>query len=287
MTQERDSDREIRPASDADAASIRAVWAANGDDIPDGGVDILTPYLAHLMGTGRVQVATAGNRVVGFGAVVERVGVAHLADLFVLPDHFGQGIGKQLLVALFGDTPRRTTFASADPRALPLYVRSGMTPLWPNLYLEVDVSRLPAPASGIDCERCRPETVAELERHWLGDACIADHHFWASLPGASPFIIRSSRAPAAVAHARLRRTGRDRWITRLVLAPDVDPVPVLVAAFHHASEGDPIGSCLPGPSPALRFLLDTGARIINRDTFMASDSGLFDPTRRISDGGIL
>ena len=256
MKNDRDGGTTIRPASDADTAGIRAVWAANGDDIPDGGVDILTPYLAHLMHTGRVVVATAADHVVGFGAVVERAGVTHLADLFVLPDHFGQGIGKQLLAALFGDTTRRTTFASADPRALPLYVRSGMTPLWPNLYLEVDVSRLPAPSPELDCETCRPETVAELEQRWLGAVSVEDHHLWASLPGSSPFVVHSRRRPVAAVHARLRRTGRHRWINRLVLAPEANPVPVLIAAYHHTAEGMPIGSCLPGPSPALRFLLD-------------------------------
>jgi GNAT superfamily N-acetyltransferase len=287
MNHERGSETEIRSVSEADTAGIRAVWAANGDDIPDGGADILAPYLAHLMRTGQVMVATTSNHVVGFGAVVERAGVAHLADLFVLPDRFGQGIGKRLLAALFGDTTRRTTFASADPRALPLYVRSGMTPLWPNLYVDVDVTRLPGPPPDLVWEPCRPENVAELERRWLGVASGEDHHFWASLPGARSFAIHSRRRPVAAGHARLRRNGRDRWISRLVLATKADAVPVLVTAFHHASEGGPIGSCLPGPSPALRFLLGAGARITDHDTFMASDARLFDPARRITDGGIL
>jgi hypothetical protein len=162
-----------------------------------------------------------------------------------------------------------------------------MSPLWPNLHLEVDVSQLGAPPPGLASEACQPETVAELERRWLGDASLEDHRFWAALPGASPFVVYSRRRPVAAVHARLRRTGRDRWINRLVLAPEADPVPVLVAAYHHAAEGVPIGSCVPGPSPAVRFLLDNGARIINRDTFMASDPGLFDTVRRITDGGFL
>lgn len=72
----------IRPAVGVDAAAILAIWAANGDEIADGGVDILTPYLAHLMGTGRVLVAEHADEVVGFGAVLERAGLIHLADLF-------------------------------------------------------------------------------------------------------------------------------------------------------------------------------------------------------------
>ena len=108
---------EIRSATSADTAGIRTIWAANGDEIPDGGVDILTPYLAHLMATGRLLVAADGDALVGFAAVVERAGVIHLADLFVLPARFGEGIGGQLLAAILGDAPRRTTFASSDPRA--------------------------------------------------------------------------------------------------------------------------------------------------------------------------
>jgi GNAT superfamily N-acetyltransferase len=281
-------DIEVRPADDEDGAAMLAIWAANGDEVPTGGADTLTPYRDHLIRTGRVLVACDRDGVVlGFGAVVERAGVTHLADLFVLPDHFGRGIGQRLLAELFGDAARRTTFASADPRALPLYVRSGMAPLWPNLYLDVDVSTLPAPSPGLVCEPAVAETLAELERRWLGAADGDDHRFWAALVEARPFVVLDDREPVAAAHARARRTGRDRWINRLVLAPDADPASVLVAAYHHAAEGGRIGSCLPGPSPALRPLLEAGAQIIDRDTFMASDPTLFDPTRRISDGGLL
>ena len=268
-------------------SQILAIWAANGDEIPPAGVDILTPYLAHLMATGRVLVAVGDAAVLGFGAVVERAGVVHLADLFVLPDRFGEGIGGRLLAALFGDAPRRTTFASADPRALPLYVRSGMTPWWPNLYLDVDSSQLPLPPSDVSCASADVDTVAELEQRWLGAAEVDDHRFWTSLPDARPFVVTRAGHPTAVVHARARRTGRDRWINRLVLAPDVDPTPLFLAAYHHAAEGGRIGSCLPGPSPALPHLLAAGCRVIDRDTFMASDPSIFDATRRVSDGGIL
>ena len=146
----------IRPATSADTAAIRGLWVANGAVIHEGGVDMLTPYLAHLLLTGRVLAAVDDERVVGFGAVVERAGVTHLADLFVDPDRFEQGIGSRLLASLFGDAVLRTTFASSDPRALPLYVRSGMTPLWPNLYLDVDSSRLPPASHGLACEPAEP-----------------------------------------------------------------------------------------------------------------------------------
>jgi GNAT superfamily N-acetyltransferase len=281
------TDVAIRPAVSADAAAIMAVWAANGDEIPSGGLDILTPYLAHLMGTGRVLVAEHAGEVVGFGAVVERAGVTHLADLFVLPDRFGGGIGGRLLTVVFGDAPLRTTFASSDPRALPLYVRAGMSPLWPNLYLDVDSTSLPPPSPRLVCEPADATRLARLEELWLGHASVDDHRFWASLPDARPFVVLDGGQPVAAVHARARRTGRDRWINRLVMAPDSDPALVLVAAYHHAAEGGQIGSCLPGPSPALGPLLDARARIVDQDTFMTSDPAVFDPIRRISDGGML
>ena len=84
---------QLRPATTEDVSQILAIWAANGDEIPPAGEDMLTPYLAHLMATGRVLVAVGEAAVLGFGAVVERAGVVHLADLFVLPDRFGEGIG--------------------------------------------------------------------------------------------------------------------------------------------------------------------------------------------------
>ena len=277
----------VRTASSAEMPVILAIWAANGDTIPEGGVDLLTPYLAHLMSTGRVMVAADDEGVIGFGAVVERAGVIHLADLFVLPDRFGKGIGGRLLHRLFANAVGRTTFASSDPRAVPLYVRSGMTPYWPNLYLEVDSTGLPPDSPRLACDPVGPDTMAELEERWLGTANAEDHRFWAALAEARPFVVVEAGRPVAAVHARIRRTGRDRWINRLVLAPGVDPSAVLVAAYRHAGEGGRIGSCLPGPSPALRLLLESGVRIIDRDTFMASDPTLFDATRRISDGGIL
>jgi GNAT superfamily N-acetyltransferase len=287
MTRQPATPVEIRAATADDTTAIRAVWAANGDDVPEGGVDIVAPYLAHLLATGRVLVAVDGRRVIGFAATVERVGVSHLADLFVLPDRFGQGTGKRLTAAVFGDTRRRTTFASADPRALPLYVRSGMTPLWPNLYLEADSSSLPPPPAGAEFEPAGPDALADLEQSWLGSASLADHHFWAALPESRPFVVHSAGRPVALVHARARRSGRGRSLGRLILAPGADPAPVVLVALHHAAEGGIIGSSVPGPSPALRPLLEAGARITDRDTFLASHAGLFDPTRRISDGGIL
>jgi GNAT superfamily N-acetyltransferase len=278
----------IRAAIDEDTPAILAIWGANGLVIPPGGADTLSPYVAHMLRSGRVLVALdPDGAVAAFGAVAERSGVTHLADLFVRPDRLGRGIGRPLLAALFGAAERRTTFASSDPRALPLYARAGMAPLWPSLHLDVDIAQLPPTPPGLTVSPAGPDDVAGLEARWLGAADRRDHALWAALPEARPFVVTAGGRPVAAGHARARREGEHRWINRLVIAPDAEPAPVVLAAHHHAAEGGRIGSCLPGPSPALRPLLDAGARIIDRDTFMASDPTLFDTTRRISDGGFL
>jgi len=162
-----------------------------------------------------------------------------------------------------------------------------MTPLWPHLYLEADSSSLPPPAAGVAFEPAASETLAALERGWLGHASLADHRFWTAMPDSRPFIVRAVGRPVALVHARARRSGQGRSIGRLILAPDADPAPVVLAAYQHAGEGGRISSGVPGPHLALRPLLEAGAHIVDRDTFLASHPGLFDSTRRISDGGIL
>jgi GNAT superfamily N-acetyltransferase len=69
---------------------------------------------------------------VGFGrAVTDRSTFAYLADVFVLPEHRGRGLGKWL-VDCFMEHPelqglRRWLLATADAHAL--YSRAGFVPL--------------------------------------------------------------------------------------------------------------------------------------------------------------
>jgi hypothetical protein len=60
----------------------------------------------------------------------------------------------------------------------------------------------------------------------------------------------------------------------------------LVAMRHAADEDGVIGACVMGPNPALRpLVVEHGFRIVDRDTFMATDPSLLDP-RGIYDTGI-
>lgn len=121
----RESPAAIRPATEADLEQVRDIACDYGglvacSEAPD--------YLDHERASGRLLVAVEGERVLGFGAVLARVGVTHLGDLFIRPDHLGQGLGKALLSSLFACTGDRTTYASSDPRALPSTSASGCSP---------------------------------------------------------------------------------------------------------------------------------------------------------------
>lgn len=278
---------EIRVATTDDIGAIRSILAAHGNDGPIRTVDIVGPYVAHVVAHHRAMVSETGGRIVAFGAVVDAGVALHLADLFVRPDLIGRGIGRPLLAALFGDAARRTTFASEDPRALPLYVRAGMAPLWPSLYAEGAVAVLPAAPPGIEVASATPSALAEHELAWTGVDRAIDHAFWASQAGADSFVVADGGEVVAIAHARARQVSSVRVIDRLLVKPAADPVvPTLAALRRGGSEGVVMAS-IQGPSPVLRVLLDLGFLVTDRDQYMASEPGLVDPARRIPNPGML
>jgi GNAT superfamily N-acetyltransferase len=293
----------IRPARPDDLAAIRAVFVANEGEsnFPD---DAIGAYLAHLIERGRVAVAeregdaegntnagaegAAAGRIVAFGASVDTGRATHLADLFVLPQHHGGGLGRRLLETVFADDWPRTTFASDDPRALPIYVRSGMTPLWVNLYVSGDPATLPSPAVAYEVGDIAFEEMAEHERRWTGVDRGPDLAYWASNPRARAFAVRRTGAVVAVGSSRLRMNRNGHWLDHVQVAPDADPGPPLLAAMRDGAQGTRlVGACVPGPSPLLPVLLEAGFRIGDKDIYLASEPTLVDPARELVNTGIL
>jgi GNAT superfamily N-acetyltransferase len=279
----------IRPATEADLAAVESVLMAN-DESPTGAAPLqagaYTGYLRHVLARGTVLVADAGGSIVAFGSTFDTGRAVHLADLFVLPDLLGEGLGRRLVELLFPVETPRTTFASEDPRAMHLYVGLGMTPLWPNFYLDGRAERIARPA-GVDVDDASADEVAALEQAWTGVDRSADHEIWAARPGDRPYVVQVRGSPVAAGHSRPRMRGTGRWLDRLIPAPDVDVTPVVLAALCHAADdGGVIGACVMGTNPALRTLLvDARFRIVDRDTFMATEPGLIDP-RGLRDTGI-
>jgi GNAT superfamily N-acetyltransferase len=281
----------IRAATEDDLRAIDSVLRANDEPpagepmYPPGAQD---PYLRHLIVRGSVAVAEVDGAIVGFGATVFTGRATHLADLFVMPTHHGRGLGGRLLATMFGDAFPRTTFCSDDPRAMPLYVRAGMTPLWPNLYVSGDPRELPADPKGVDVADATLEDVARLEGEWAGVDRSAEVAFWSTFGEPRASVVLRDGRPVAVGLGRNRLNGVGRLSDRALVAPGEEPLVPLTALLRRAADGgDRVGASVPGPSPLLPALLAAGFRIRDRDTFMASDPGLVDPTRILPNNGIL
>jgi GNAT superfamily N-acetyltransferase len=280
----------IRPAGTSDLGTIRAI-SGTGHEPPDpaasGFPEAIDAYYLHLIEHGTVLMAEGDDGPVGFGATIETGRGVHLADLFVVPDRQGGGIGRRVLEAVFGDRWPRTTFSSDDPRALPLYVRMGMRPLHPNLYLAGDGRRLPEVA-GFEVMAATAQDVAGLEREWLGIERPIQHRYWASQPEAVPMVVRRGRRAVAAGHARSRLMGSGRWFSNFVVAPGEEPVAPTLAALRWSVDADGrIGTCVLGPHPVVPELIAAGFRVTDRDTYQASDPHLLDPERVLVNTGFL
>jgi len=277
----------LRAAALDDLLAIRSILAAHGNDGPVVVADVVGPYISHLIARGRARVALIDGAIVGFGAAIDAGRAVHLADLFVQPDHIGQGIGKALLESVLEGAIQRTTFASDDPRALPLYVRAGMQPLWAGLYVQGPSAALPATPVNLRTESAGWDRLAALELDWSGFDRAVDHAFWGAMPEVDAFIVRDDEAVVAFGYARVRQAVPIRILDRLVMHPDAEPVGTALAALARAGRGGPVIACMSGPHPALRPLLDARFRVVDRDQFMASSPALVDPVRLIPSSGML
>ena len=281
---------EIRVATLVDVPSIRALLRAHGNDsiVEPGAIDIVGPYVRHLVEHHVARVSVDGDAVIGFGAAVDTGWCLMLADLFVDAERLGTGIGRPLLDAVFGDSTARATFASDDPRAVPLYVRAGMTPLWTNFFVDGDAKRLPPDAPDLRVRSARPGENATIELAWTGADRSVDHAFWASSPEGDAFLVEDRFGPVAIGYARGRQVKPTRVMDRLVIRPEADPVAPALAAIRRGARDNPVMTVhVLGPNPLLPVLLEAGFRIVDRDQFLASDPALVDPERLLPNPGML
>ena len=242
--------------------------------------EAIDAYFEHLLARGRVVVAESDSGLVGFGAAVDTPRARHLADLFVRPPVQGLGIGRRLLAELFDSPGPRTTFASDDPRAMPLYIAFGLRPWWPTLYVIGDAVRLPAAPPGLLVEEVSADVVAGHERDWVGIDRPEDHRYWAGQPESRAFVARQGSLVVAAGYQRARLRGRGHWVTNFHVAPGIEPSAPTLAVMRAAAVPDGwVGTCILGPNPIVAILLANGFRIVDRDTYMASEPGLIDPER--------
>ncbi len=282
----------VRDATPADRPAIAAILAANDEPVEWQGVPGW-PHLDHLLDRARTVVAVVDGVIGGFAACVTVGPIVHVSDLFVDPTRQGEGLGSALMADLRATDADRpwTTFSSADPRALALYLRSGMRPWWPNLYIVAESAPDPARSGGLEASIVAPSDALGAERELTGIDRSAEYDYWGSLPGAKGIIVadrRGTRIAAGIATAMRRTDGT--WVKHLVAKPgasaDASAAAVLVALATLPQPGH-VGLSIPGPHPAVAALLGHGFRIADRDTFCATDVGLIDPLRVVLDASFL
>jgi GNAT superfamily N-acetyltransferase len=281
----------VRPAVPGDVPAMAAILAANDEamdwpDLPELGC----PYVDHLVARARAVVAETDEVVAGLAASVG-VGtesVRFLTDLFVDPARQSRGTGGDLLRAAMDGSAERMTFSSDDPRALSLYVRAGMRPWWPLLYVEVDAVELAGEAPSVEVVPADVAETAVWSRTWTGVDRSVDFAHYASLPEAAGFVVRDGGAVAAVGWARRERQRSDgRWLDHASFAPDADPARAALAILRAAAADGRLTAPIPGPHPVGGALLERGARIRGRDTFCATNPGLLDPERILPNPGFI
>jgi len=280
----------VRPATRADLTAITAILEANDEPVTWPGME-RAPYVEHLLTRPgmRLVVGELDGRVAGVAGTIEfgRPDRRFLSDLYVDPGRQSRGLGRRMLDAAMDGATERMTFSSSDRRALAAYIRSGMRPWWPLLYLEADVSRLPAAPAREDGRSADVAETARLSRAWTSIDRTADFAHYASLPDATGFVVALDGQDAAVGWACREIAEPGRWLNHASIAPDADPVRVAFAILRAAGAGGRLGAAVPGPHPAVGRLLDAGVRIGGTDTFCATDRDLLDTRTVFPSPGML
>jgi GNAT superfamily N-acetyltransferase len=271
----------VRPVQDHDLPQVAKVALANGEQGRGSGSD--SRYVGHLSRHGRFLVAELDGLVVGYGATRPVGDTTMLCDLFIDPARQGSGIGRRLLDQVLDGCTEIFTFSSRNPRAMPLYVRYGLVPRWPLLYLAAAAVPPDPPASSasprVAVHAVSAGRAADAERELTGIDREPDHAFWATMPGATGLIALLDGEPvAAGAGENVAGAG---VLRHLAVAPGTDAVTATVAALAGLGATS-VRACLPGPHPALRGLLTGGWRIEEYDHHMSTRDGLIDPRQVLS-----
>ncbi len=289
----------FRPAHETDLRKMYEVFYQNEvlDSLhppPPGG----TPsYLRHVLQTGTMYVAEQDGEVLAFAGAITRGNITFLTDLFVQPTYQSGQLGKALLhFVLPQDDLVHCTVSSSDTRALALYIRAGMRPLWPCFALCLEKStpewHLPSDIEILQANLDDPALV-----HWdtqiSGRPRPVDHTYWVREQRAVPLWFR--RQGQTVGYGYIRLDGGTLWYPQAcvigpigVKTPEDAAACVLASVYWALQQAEVLRIDVPGPHPCLATLLERGFRITYADTFVSTASTpFFDASCYIQSGGDL
>jgi hypothetical protein len=257
-----------------------------------------SPMLQHIFQTGTVHVAEENGRILAFAASITRDKATFLTDLFVRPDQQSSRLGQTLLQQVMPVTEDgiRCTMSSTDPRALALYIRSGMRPHWPNFCLRLDGA---APVEQFDTDveivEAAPgdPALGEWDAEISGRQRPQEHAYWAGEQQAVPLWFRRGAQTVGYGYARLG--AETFWFPQeCMLGPigartPADATVCVLAAVRWAQQrAKTLRINVPGPHPCLALLLEARFRILYVETHLSSlSTSFFDPHCYIISGSDL
>lgn len=290
----------FRPARETDLRAAWEVFVQNElVDSPQPPPVVDTPsYLRHVLESGSVYVAEEDGRVLAFAGAITRGNIRFLTDLFVWPDYQSGRLGRGLLYAVMplDDGLVHCTLSSSDPRALALYIRSGMRPQWPCFGLRLEKTAYKGLSSSdievVEAEAGDPALV-EWDAQVSGRERPADSLFWVREQRAMALWFR--RHGQVVGYGYVRLGAGTLWHpdacavgpigVRLVEDAEACVLAAVNLALQHT---EMLEIEVPGPHPCLATLLEAGSRIAYVDTFVSSaQTPFFDAQRYIPSGGDL
>lgn len=298
----------VRSARPGDLEAASHIWYRDevaGDPQPPAEGPALSGFAYELERGAMVVAEGADGHLCGFAGSVTWRGphgaLTYLADLFISEQAQSKGVGQALLGALPLREGPRCVHASTDPRAAALYIRWGMRPRWPNLWLVADAewgARGLAALPGADLElvEAAPDDPALLawDVRSFGFERAGDLAWQVERRDAQPLWFRRAGQTVGYGYVQ-RRCDESLWrpeawtVGPIGAATPDDARDCVCAATRWAVERSGVARLgVPGPHPALTPLIEAGCRIVYNETFLASDGAhVPDMTRYLPSGVFL
>jgi GNAT superfamily N-acetyltransferase len=290
----------IRPATAADTSQAYDIFYGHetADEASAPPRRAVPELYRHEIETGRMLVAEQAGVVVAFAAIVARSGTVFLTDFFTRPGYQSSGVGKPLLQRILphDGTP---CFASSseDPRAVSLYIRAGMLPLFPvySLIAAGDgLGELPGAEIDVVPGRSDDPEILRWDEEIGGRQRPEDYRYWARATQAVTLWFRRGTTTLGFGCVQMHNDEYVWYPEALTVGPvgaryPEDALACVCAAVQWARRQGPTTRIfVPAPHPALATLLRAGFRIHSADTFMSSTGSAFADVRRyLPSGGTL